>query len=98
MLNEKLKVFSFLLTLICFISKCKAQSPQTIANITISFVNDGTHTTFLLTSSLDGTFSDRWIGLGFNSFPQMVFYLFFCIKNKIKIVYLFISQKRIPLM
>ena len=58
--------------MIIFSELSLAQSPQTIAGITIKFVNDGTKTTFTLTSPLDGTLTDRWMAVGFNSVNKMV--------------------------
>ena len=68
--NRKLIFFTCLFIFIS--NSCVAQSPQTIANIQISFVNSGTFTTFTLTSTLDGTLSDRWMAVGFNTAKKMV--------------------------
>ena len=62
----------FFFLLICFMSKYQAQSPQTLADITISFANKGTETTFNLVSALDSTFNNRWMAIGWNNVQDMV--------------------------
>jgi len=56
---------------------CLSQSPQTIGNVvTVSFINNGSHTKFTLTSSLGGTTSNSlnnmWLSVGLNNRPIMV--------------------------
>ena len=58
---------------------CLSQSPQTISNIAINFINKGTHTTFTLTSSLSGTLTNMWMGVGLNGKKIMVGNLMNCL-------------------
>ena len=55
--------------LCCF---CFCQSPQSLANIQISFENNGTHTTFTLTSSSGANKKDFWMAVGLNNDRFMV--------------------------
>ena len=48
-------------------SNCMAQSPQTLAGITISFSNNGSHASFILTSSQGGSVASTWLAVGLNS-------------------------------
>jgi len=45
---------------------CWTQSPQTLANIQISFSNNGTHTAFVLISSQGGNLANTWMAVGLN--------------------------------
>ena len=70
-----LKAFRFLISLNLFLTLtnfCFTQSPQTLANIQIIFSNNGTQTTFTLTSPLGGSVDNSWMSVGLNSIPKMV--------------------------
>jgi hypothetical protein len=51
---------------------CILQSPQTLVNIRISFSNNGTHTSFALTSAQGGSISNSWLAVGLNNAGLMV--------------------------
>jgi hypothetical protein len=73
----RLKAFRFLISLNLFLiltNFCSTQSPQTLANIQIIFSNNGTHTTFTLTSTQGGNVANSWVSVGLNSISQMVCY------------------------
>ncbi len=55
-------------------SFCFCQSPQTVANIQISFLNNGTHTSFNL--SLSNVITNSWFAVGLNDSPKMVCLIF----------------------
>lgn len=70
---------SFLICLflfVCLSHTTLAQSPQTLVNIRISFANNGTHTSFTLTSAQGGSLSNSWMAVGLNNAGQMVNLMF----------------------
>jgi hypothetical protein len=72
-----LKAFRFLISLNLFLALtnfCFTQSPQTLADIQIVFSNNGTHTTFTLTSTQGGNVANTWVSVGLNSNTKMVCY------------------------
>jgi hypothetical protein len=80
----EIKLFSFsiwnmsIILMFIFQSNiCYGQSPQTISNINIQFVNRGTFTDFILTSTLGGTISNQWMGVGLNSADTPMVFSFF---------------------
>ena len=63
----------FICLLVLFWSNiCICQSPQTIAEIKIEFVNSGTYTDFTLTSTLGGSVNNAWMSVGLNNANKMV--------------------------
>lgn len=69
------QIHIFLINLLVFfilMNVCISQSPQTLVNIRISFSNNGTHTTFSLTSAQGGSISNSWLAVGLNNAGQMV--------------------------
>ncbi len=61
----------------CFLHTILAQSPQTLANIRISFAKNDTHTSFTLTSAQGGSLSNSWMAVGLNNAGQMVNLIFY---------------------
>ena len=73
-----LKAFRILISLNLFLvltNFCFTQSPQTLANIQIVFSNNGTHTTFTLTSTQGANVANSWVSVGLNSISKMVCYI-----------------------
>ena len=93
-LIKSLLEFSFCFYLFVLVSDCSLAKRHllklTVANIQISFSNNGTHTSFNLKSSQDGSVSNSWLAVGFNGSPKMVSGLK-NYNNKVKIKYLIFS-------
>ncbi len=66
-LLKYITIFSTYLCCFCF-----CQSPQSLANILISFENNGTHTNFILASSSGADKKDFWMAIGLNNNGIMV--------------------------
>ena len=77
--NLKMRVsrifLKFLINFLPILPVCFSQSPQTLANIQISFVNNGTHTSFTLVSAQGGSVANTWMSIGLNNLGQMVRFL-----------------------
>ena len=70
--NFNSKIFVFIISATLLTVTVLGQSPLTISNVQISFINKGTFTEFTLTSTLDGTIANSWMAVGFNSVQRMV--------------------------
>ena len=92
--NLKMRVsrifLKILINLSLMLTICLAQSPQSLANIIISFVNNGTHTSFTLTSTQGGSVANTWMAVGLNNIGAMV--RVFDTKNTLTLSFSFILR------
>lgn len=65
-------LIKYLTVFVTLLGSIFCQSPQVLANIQISFSNNGTHTSFDLTSTQGGSVVNSWMAVGLNNNPQMV--------------------------